>query len=159
MIATTNEIKFVVIGTPQTAGSKKGFPIRRANGSMGVSITDSNPKAKGWAADVKRAALAVVGETFPLMTGPLSVEMHFWLKRPQSHFGSGKNADTLKASAPRLPTSKPDALKLARCVEDALTQVLWEDDAQITTEVLTKSYCDKGQSERCFVRVIPDPRG
>jgi Holliday junction resolvase RusA-like endonuclease len=47
---------------------------------------------------------------------------------------------------------KPDVLKLARAVEDALTGILYRDDAQIVTEVLRKRY---GDPPRVEIRLSP----
>ena len=122
-------ISFTAIGKPQPAGSKSGAPIRRRNGSIGVAMRDSNPRAKPWQAIVANAAReAYSGD---LLRGPLEVSMTFFLPRPKSHFGTGRNAGKLKPSAPKYPTVKPDALKLARGTEDALTGVVWADDAQV----------------------------
>ena len=54
------------------------------------------------------------------------------------------------------PTSKPDVLKLARLVEDALTGVLFIDDAQIITELIEKHW---GEPARVEVRVSEIPKG
>lgn len=48
------------------------------------------------------------------------------------------------------PTSKPDLLKLARGVEDALTGIVYEDDAQIVFETMRKQW---SQIEGVQVRV------
>ena len=138
-------IRFTAIGKPQPAGSKSGAPIRRRNGSIGVAMRDSNPKAKPWQAIVANAAReAYSGD---LLRGPLFVRMKFFLPRPKGHYGTGKNAATLKASAPRHPTKKPDALKLARGTEDALTGVVYADDSQIVSERLVKRYGEPARVE------------
>lgn len=139
------EIRFTVIGRPQPAGSKSGAPIRRRNGSIGVAMRDSNPKAKPWQAIVANAAReAYSGD---LLRGPLSVKMAFYLPRPKGHFGTGKNAARLRPSAPHFPTVKPDALKLARGTEDALTGVIWGDDAQIVSGRQQKLYGEPARVE------------
>jgi Holliday junction resolvase RusA-like endonuclease len=56
----------------------------------------------------------------------------------------------LKGSAPEWPVARPDALKLARAAEDALTGIVWADDAQIVVERLGKVF---GPREGCRVRV------
>lgn len=59
----------------------------------------------------------------------LSCVMHF--ARPKSHYGTGRNAGRLKASAPARHTQAPDAGKVMRAVEDSLTGVVYRDDRQI----------------------------
>lgn len=135
-----SDIRFVVLGLPQPAGSKRAFPFKRGNGKLGVAVSDANPKSRDWKNSVRSEAASVLGEGFPLLAGPLHVEMAFTLPRPKGHFGSGRNAQQVKASAPQFPAGKPDVLKLARAVEDALSSVVWRDDAQIVSELLLKRY-------------------
>ncbi len=136
-------MRFVIYGQPQPAGSKRAF-VRGTH----ASVVDANPKAGDWKLQVAQ----VVGQEYdgePL-DGPLSVTLDFFQPRPKSHYGTGANAAKLKPSAPRYPTGRPDALKLARAVEDALTGVLWTDDSRIVVEHLGKFY---GQA-RCEVIVF-----
>lgn len=145
-------LMFSVDGTPRPAGSKRAFvprgrngqPIMR-NGRIITTVVDDNAKSRDWKTDVSIAARAAWGAR-PLLDGPLQVSMTFRRRRPKGHYGSGRNAGVLKPNAEPYPISKPDALKLARGVEDALTGVVWVDDAQIVREVLWKVYV--GQSER-----------
>lgn len=144
-------IKFTVHGNPQTAGSKRAFAFKRRDGSLGSQVTDDNPKGKAWRSQVVDAARQVFGGD--LLRGPLGVSFTFFRPRPKGHFGTGRNADKLKASAPDHPTTKPDVLKLARCAEDALTGVVWADDAQIVDESLSKRYGEPARME-VVVRVL-----
>ena len=137
-------IEFEVFGSPQPAGSKRSFPFRRGDGSLGVRVTDDNPKGRDWKIAVAAAAPKLSPDT--LLSGPLTVEFIFELPRPAGHFGKRG----LLPSAPACPTVRPDVLKLARAVEDALTGVLWRDDSQIVFEALTKRY---GERARLMVRV------
>lgn len=139
------EIRLIVLGKPQPAGSKTAYV--KAGRAV---VTDANKKSKPWKKLVIEQAQARYGGV-PLR-GPIEVEMTFYRARPKHHFGTGRNAEVLKASAPAHPTSKPDALKLARGVEDALTKLIYEDDAQIVREHLTKAY---GLPERCEVVIRP----
>ena len=134
-------IEFFVPGRPRTAGSKRAFPIRRRDGSLvRIAVTDdSGPEGKAWRAVVQDAARAVFPPEVPLLSGHVELRLEFQVMRPKGHYG----ARGLRASAPVHPTTKPDLLKMARAVEDALTGVLWRDDAQIVTEILTKRYADR----------------
>jgi Holliday junction resolvase RusA-like endonuclease len=76
--------------------------------------------------------------------------MDFIMPRPKGHYRSGKHAGEVKDGAPPYPAVKPDAGKLARGTEDALTGIVWRDDSQIVTEVLTKRY---GPQAGCRIRV------
>lgn len=139
-------IKFTVLGLPQTAGSKRSFPFRRPDGSLGVRVTDDNPKGQSWRTQViDSARQAYAG---PLLDCPLQVRLAFVLPRPKGHYG----AKGLRRSAPPFPVVKPDLIKLARAVEDALTGILWRDDARIVAEMLSKVY---GEPARLEVVVEP----
>jgi Holliday junction resolvase RusA-like endonuclease len=127
-------LSFTVHGTPAPAGSKKAVPMGRGPGAR-WGVIDANPKAKGWKTLVAQAAgEAMAGRA--LFQGPLELTLRFYVRRPKGHHG--KNG--LLASAPAYPVVKPDALKLARGVEDALSGVVYRDDAQIVNEVLAKRY-------------------
>lgn len=133
-------IQFTVDAHPEPAGSKRAFPLKRKDGSLGVRVTDANKNVKQWQQLVKGVARA--NYDGPLLQNGVYVAMKFVVLRPKGHFGSGKNAGKLKKSAPWRPVVKPDVLKLARGVEDALTGVIWRDDSQIVNEYLTKEYGD-----------------
>jgi Holliday junction resolvase RusA-like endonuclease len=143
-------IEFTVPGRAEPAGSKRAFPIKRANGTVGVSVTDANPRAKTWQAEVRSQAKDAIQDA-TLLEGPLELSLTFYLRHPKSHFGTGRNADQLRPSAPGYPTTKPDTTKLVRGVEDALTGVVWRDDAQIVHQVASKFYT-RGP-ERCEVLI------
>lgn len=132
-------ITFTVYGQPRPAGSKRAFPIRRKDGSLGAVVSDtSGQEGKEWRALVQAAARKEYSG--PLLIGPLRLTIIFALPRPQGHFGTGKNGLIVKDSAPKFPTKRPDLLKLARAVEDALSGVVWKDDSQIVWEILRKQY-------------------
>ena len=139
-----NEIEIWVPGEVRPAGSKRGFRNKKTGR---IIITDANPKAKDWKASVAHAACEVVAE---VLTCPLAVRMDFIFTRPKGHYGSGKNCGALKDSAPPHPAGRPDCGKAARGTEDALTGIVWRDDSQIVTEVLTKRY---GPQAGCRIRV------
>jgi len=130
-------IQFFVPGIPKTAGSKRAF--MRPGMRFPVVVEDCKG-SKDWRGDVKRFASEHCKSP---LTGPLMVEFHFFMQRPKGHYGSGRNEDVVKASAPRSPAKKPDLLKLARAVEDALTGVAWKDDSQIVIEELSKAWSGK----------------
>lgn len=143
-------VRLVVIGKPQPAGSKRAFAIRRDGVPTGkIVVADANKHAKGWKQEVAGVAAAAMGDEAMLL-GPVAVTMTFYVARPKGHFGSGRNASLLKASAPPFPIVKPDALKLARGTEDACTGIVWRDDAQVVDLEVRKRY---GLPERCEIAV------
>lgn len=147
-------IQFTVDAHPEPAGSKRAFPFKRKDESLGVRVTDANKNVKAWQQLVKGVARGAYDG--PLMQNGIYVAMKFFVLRPKGHFGTGRNLGKIKASAPWVPTKMPDVLKLARGVEDALTGVIWRDDAQIVSEYLIKEFADwegvvVGVSEAPFV--------
>lgn len=124
-------LAFVVHGTPQPAGSKRTFMVKGR-----PVVTDANRKSKPWKEQVAHyAGEAMKGR--PLMQGPLELTLRFFVRRPKGHVGA---TGAVRAGAPRYPIVRPDALKLARGVEDSLSGVCYRDDAQIVLERLEKHY-------------------
>jgi crossover junction endodeoxyribonuclease RusA len=140
--------QFFIPGIPATAGSKRGFPIRRKDGSLGVAMTHDNKRAKPWMSQVA----SVASEHFDSpLDGPCSLHVTFVFSRPKSHYGSGKNANTVKGTAPAHKTSKPDCSKLIRCLEDGLTGIAYRDDSQVVELSVEKRY---GEQNGAIVQVI-----
>ncbi len=130
-----------VPGKPQPAGSKRAYPFRRGDGRLGVHVTDDNPKAVDWKAAVRHEA-RLVYDGLPL-EGGVRVSFIFSAPRPKSHYRTGSHAGELKPNAPMHPITKPDALKLARGTEDALTGIIWRDDAQVVHGSQHKRFGDR----------------
>jgi Holliday junction resolvase RusA-like endonuclease len=149
--ATEPVLVFTVLGHPQPGGSKKAHVIRRGGIPTGqVAVTDANPKAKSWQRDVRLAALDALDGHPAFFLEPLAVTMTFYVQRPKGHYGSGRNALTLKPSAPTYPTGRPDVLKLSRPTEDALTGVVYRDDSQVVDLSVHKRY---GMPERAEITI------
>jgi crossover junction endodeoxyribonuclease RusA len=128
---------FFAPGIPSTKGSTRGFVVPAKGGGKPRAIVtnDAGPKAKMWAAIINAAAHdAMAGR--PLLEGAVSVAIAFYLSRPKAHFSS----KGLRPNAPRHVAKRPDVDKLARCALDALTGVVFADDAQIARLEVEKRY-------------------
>jgi len=137
-------IRFCVLGTAQTAGSKRGFIYKsKKDGKQHVAISDDNPKGQSWKHAVACSAREVHSES--LLDGPLAVTMRFYRPRPKGHFG--KSGLSKAGAESPWPAGRPDVLKLARCSEDALSGVIWRDDAQIVEEHLFKHWGEPARME------------
>jgi Holliday junction resolvase RusA-like endonuclease len=137
-------IRFFVPGIPASAGSKRAFPIKKGGIFTGrMAVVDDNPRSREWKNAVASCAAEAYQSHAQLLDGPIRLSVEFRLPRPQGHFGSGKNAGKLRAGCPNYPTTRPDATKLLRGVEDACTQVIWRDDAQIVDQIVAKRYSEK----------------
>lgn len=120
-------IRIVVRGSPAPQGSKKFVGLSKAGRGI---LAESSAKVRPWRQDVKAAAEAVMAGRAPL-DGPLVAVMVFTLPKPSS---APKTRRTW-------PCRKPDASKLARSTEDALTDAgVWTDDARVVTLVSRKVY-------------------
>lgn len=141
----------VIFGRPQPAGSKRAY---RNPHTGRVAVVDASKGTKPWQQQVAGAALEACGGVPILLDGPLILDVKFFLRRPQGHYRTGRNAHLLRDSAPAYPLGRPDVTKLLRGVEDALTTVVWKDDAQVVYQLASKHF---GQPERCEVRVDRAP--
>jgi Holliday junction resolvase RusA-like endonuclease len=151
---------FIVFGKPVPQGSKQaqaiygkgGKPVIK-NGRVITVVRNDNDDLQNWRNQVADKALDVyrnATHTSPdnikdpeLIAGPISLTIVFVRPRLKGHFGTGRNAGKLKASAPEHPISKPDTVKLARAVEDAMTGVIWVDDSQVVRHALTKRWGER----------------
>lgn len=130
-------VYFFVPGKAAPGGSKTAFGFKRANGSIGARIIDAGKNNKQWRAVVSLEAKGAM--TAPPLTGPVVARAVFVVARPKSHLNS---KGQVKPSAPPFPTTKPDATKLWRAVEDAMTGIVWIDDAQVIHQSVSKVYGD-----------------
>ena len=78
---------------------------------------------------------------------PLQLLVTFLFERPASHFGTGRNAGKLKASARPFPTGRPDLSNLVKLVEDALNENAFKDDSRIVDTWATKAYSERSRTE------------
>lgn len=93
---------------------------------------------------VQRALEARAGGEF---SGAVRVDCLFRIARPKGHYGTGRNATTLRASAPRHHESKPDRDNLDKVVLDALTEAgLFADDCQACCGWIERRWCQPGEA-------------
>jgi len=137
-----NPISFFVPGIPATSGSKSAYPYKnKKTGRMGVAVAPASKRQKSWMGVVR--FFAEENYNGDVLAGPISLSLVFYLPRPKSHFGTGRNAGKLKPSARKYPTTTPDLTKLVRAVEDALKGVTWKDDSQVVYQLNTKFYRER----------------
>jgi len=131
-------LNITVHGIPAPQGSKRHV----GNGVM----IEMSKRVKPWREAVKTAALeAKGGMAWELITGPIELHVNFHFPRPKSHYGTGRNAATLKPTAPLFVAKAPDLSKLIRSTEDALTEAgVWRDDAQVVLVRAEKYYNSHG---------------
>lgn len=142
-------IEFTVLGKPQPAGSKRAFQNKHTGR---IVVVDDAKGSRPWKQEVAGAAAERMNGSGELLDGPLEVRLIFHVARPKGHYGTGKNAGKVKGSAPEFPAVKPDVDKLSRAVLDALSGVVYRDDAQIFRKAVAKLY---GTPERVEIMVMP----
>src|SRR5215213_4914283 len=105
---------FWIPGEPAPGGSKKVVPNRGKTGPPYFLVDDAKQNAK-WKKIVD--AYARANWNGKPIEGPCEVHCMFYLARPAGHFGTGRNAGTIKDSAPKFHTIRPDASKFRRSTE------------------------------------------
>ncbi len=136
--------EFTVPGKPQPGGSKKGFISRGKHGTKDrvLIVDDNHDGVKPWKNHIQIVASELMRSRAPF-EGPLMLVVQFYVERPKGHYG----VHGVRRSAPRYPTVRPDATKLLRPLEDALTGILWKDDSQIVEQIVRKRYGDPPRAE------------
>ena len=134
-------IEFTVYGEAAPAGSKT-TGVRR-DGTRYVRDSGESRKRKPKTSEWRAQIAQVAGERMAgreLLRGPVSLDVAIYMPRSKGHYGTGRNAGVLKPSAPVTHTKAPDITKLLRAIEDALTGIVWADDAQVVVQHATKGY-------------------
>lgn len=138
----TATVAFFVPGKPQAQGSK-------TKGRWG-NIREANTELGPWRERIALAAYAAAdGLRFDRGT-PVALGLEFVLYRPTSTPKRRPTPPAVKA---------PDGDKLERAVNDALTHVLWEDDAQVTTVLKHKRVAELGEMPGVHIWVGRDESG
>jgi Holliday junction resolvase RusA-like endonuclease len=148
-LAERRVIAFEVLGEPAPKGSARAFVNKKtgrafvAPGGRGTTEV----KIANWNSAVREAAARTIGavEAPPFVETALAVTVVFHMKRPKGHWGTGKRAGTILASAPARPMGKPDIDKLARTTLDAMTGCIFDDDSRIASLTLDKRWAAPGR--------------
>lgn len=123
---------FSVLGKSATKGSTRSF-ISNKTGRI-VTMAD-NRKLGEWTQAAKWAARQAGAHLKP-KPEPVSITAHWQFILPKRAKGRTDH------------TVKPDIDKLLRALLDAMTGIAYEDDSQVTSVTVTKSY---GPYEECHV--------
>ena len=134
-------VAFAVYGLAVAKGSTRAFLPKGAKFPV---VTSTARNLKEWENLVRFAAQEHCGRDWSL-DGPKLLTLHFSLPRPKS---------LAKKKAPHL--KKPDLDKLVRAVNDALTGILYHDDAQIVSILASKEYAHVDETPRVHITVKDD---
>lgn len=107
--------------------------------------------ARHWIAEAWREA------GHGLIPGPVRVDVTAIFVRPKGHYGTGRNAGTLKPSAPAWPTTRRlfDRDNLDKLVLDALSKLAFEDDSFVVDGRVRKIYAANGDLSGWIIGVWP----
>jgi Holliday junction resolvase RusA-like endonuclease len=141
------QITFWVPGIPAPGGSKNAFPIKKGGVYTGrVAVVDAGgKKTKAWRAAVSQCAKEAM-QSNPPLEGPLRIYADFVMPRPKYHF----NQKGIKQDAPYFHIVAADIGKLARSTDDAMTGIVYKDDAQLCETRTCKHY---GNRPGCMITV------
>lgn len=141
-----------VHGTPAPQGSKRGF-VRGGR----VVLVEASERVRPWR-DAVKVAVALDGRGQRFDREPVTVSAEFRLRRPRSHYRTGRHADQVRAGAPAYPTGTPDVDKLLRSTLDGLTEAgVFVDDAQVVCAVAVKRWCRAGETPGAVLNVDVAP--
>lgn len=114
---------------------------RHRHTSIGKFVRTYDPSSKDKKEFLKKAI-----DLYPpkeLFEGSLIVTLLFVFSRPKSHYGTGRNKDILKGSAPKWHTTRKDIDNLQKFVFDAFNGHYYVDDCQIVSVSANKIYVDR----------------
>ena len=157
MTATT-PIRFEVFGNPLPMPRHRFRVCKNASGGN-FARPYTTKEIMEWKALVY--ATALTHRPPSPMTGAVCVKLTFYIPRPKSHFGTGKNSETIKDRYRYAHhTSKPDIDNLAKPIYDALTRAgMWEDDRQIVVGMIFKGWSGTRRGKVAIeVARVPDVR-
>ena len=147
----SSTLEFWIPGVPAPQGSK----IATRWGTM----RESSQKVAPW----RNSVMWTTENEYqlPPIIDPVCVEITFVFTRPKGHYGTGKNCEKLKPSAPEHCTSAAhgDLDKVARCTLDGLAQrsggCVLKDDSQVIVLRCEKRYASAHESSGALVRITP----
>lgn len=136
--ADDDTLMFFVPGKPLTKGNLTGFKMGNR-----IKLTEKNgAEQREWVAFVRDRAQQMWGDRAPI-SDAVRVVVDFVMPR---------RATAPKRSTPA-HTRKPDGDKLTRCVWDALTHVVFVDDAQVVQWAGSKREAEIGEVPGARIQV------
>ena len=145
-------LRFPVVGNPRPQGSKSAFAVTKKNATTGkrepvfrdgkpvISVAEQGRKELApWRSDVAEAAVHAYRPIYGLdpTPGPVFVRLTFYRPRPASHY---RKDGSLRDAAELYPDTWFDLDKLARAALDAMTGIIFVNDARVVTLPLRKRY-------------------
>jgi Holliday junction resolvase RusA-like endonuclease len=139
-------VSFTIPGQPVA----KGRPKFARQGGFVRAYTPE--KTVAYETLVKLAAGEAMAGAAPLQ-GPLSLMLRLYVQIPKS---TTKRDRTRIAAGEFLPTRKPDLDNVLKAVTDAMNGIVYDDDAQIVTVMVTKLYAETPRAEVGVMRLAAE---
>lgn len=130
-------LEFFVEGQPVPQGSTRSF----ARNGRQVTTNDPTGRIERWRGDIRTAVRPALPTAWEPLTGPVALGVTFFFARPASHYlpaNRSRPERVLRPDAPVWVTGQPDVDKCYRAVLDALTHVVYCDDAQVVSVLPTE---------------------
>lgn len=148
--ALAGSVRFFVPGIPAPGGSKRY--LGRSKTGKAIIRDDAGDRNVNWKNQVASYASAAF-RSIPKFTSAVMVQFEFVLPRIKSHYyPTGARKGHIRSNAPFWHVVKPDALKLSRSTEDALTGIAWVDDSANCELQARKTY---GDQPGCVITITP----
>ena len=148
LTASSNSFTFTVLGKPAPQGSKRHV-------GKGVMV-ESSKRCKPWRQDVRHTAMDLLPDGwYAKMEDAMLLSVVFVFARPKNHF---RTNGELKPSAPKHCTGRiGDVSKLIRAVEDAMTGIVYNDDAQIISLIAHRRFANDREQPCAIITVSAVP--
>ena len=137
-------------------GKPKPQPRPRAFARGGRAGVYNPNNAHEWKAQVSKGLVKYANMD---IKKPFKLMLDFYMPRPKSHYGTGRNTGKLKQSAPSHHTGTPDIDNLIKAVMDAITALnVWRDDSQVVTIHAYKTWSDIPEKSGVEITFLPIKR-
>lgn len=139
-----NPVTFSVFGAAEPKGSARAF----VRGGRAI-VTSDNPSLSKWEAVVRNEAQKIAELAgHRLFQGAVTISVAFYMPRPKS----------VNPRVRPFPQVKPDLSKLIRGLEDPLSGILFQDDAQVIGIGAIKLYTNGPAKAVVTVRQVLTPQ-
>lgn len=138
---------FFVAGIPASMPR----PVAKRVGNFARVVSNrSNHPSMSWKESVRQYALTAMAGRPKHEEGPVRLELLFQMQRPESLKKKSNINDFI------LVTKGKDVDNLAKCVMDALNEIVWEDDRLVSTLIVRKQYTMPNQRAGVQVGIFHD---
>lgn len=141
-----DEIRFTVPGEPVGKGRHRSVTRKRrdASGKMTTYVAHITPeKTEEYELRVKSATRLAVAE-YEAILGPVMLELKIYVGIAASW---PKKKRQMALDGDMYPTKKPDSSNILKAIEDAMNEVAYGDDAQITDHHIKRRFSETPRVE------------